>query len=42
MFRFKGTIIRPNNETQYWYTQTVHTLWDRILFTDCMNIKVHV
>jgi len=41
MFRFKGTIIRPNNETQSWYIHRVHTLWDRILFTDCIDIKVH-
>jgi len=26
MFRFKGTIIRPNMKTQYWYIQRMHTL----------------
>jgi len=39
-FRFKGTIIRPNMKTQYWYIQRVHTLWDAILFTDCIDIVV--
>jgi len=42
MFRFKGTIIRPNMKTQRCYIQRVHTLWDPILFTDCIDIKVHV
>jgi hypothetical protein len=30
MFRFIGTFIRPNTETQYWYIQRVSTLWDPI------------
>jgi len=33
MFRFKGTINRPNTKTQSWYIHTVHTLWDPILCT---------
>ena len=40
MFRFKGTIIRPNIKTQHWCIHTVHTLWDPILFTDCIDIKM--
>jgi hypothetical protein len=27
MFRFIGTIIRPNTKTQYWYIQPVWTHW---------------
>ena len=38
MFRLKGTIIRPNMTTQYWYIQTVHTLWDPILFTTILTL----
>jgi len=40
MFRFKGTIIRPNMKTQYWYNQRVLTLSDPILFTDCKGKAV--
>jgi len=42
MFRFKGTIIRPNMKTQQWYIQRVQTLFDPILFTDCIDVKVYV
>jgi len=42
MFQFKVTIIRPNMKTESWYIQRVQTLWDPILFTDCIDIKVHV
>ena len=39
MFRFKGTSIRPNTKTQSWYIQTVHTLWDAILFTVVLTLQ---
>jgi len=39
MFRFKGTIIRPNMKTQSWYIQRVHTLWGPILFTIVLTLK---
>ena len=39
MFRFKGTIIRPNMKTQYWYIQRAHTMWDPILFTIVLTLK---
>jgi hypothetical protein len=42
MFRFTGTIIRPNTKTQNWYIQPVCTLWDPILFTNCIGIRIHV
>jgi len=42
MFLFKGAIIMPNMKTQSWYIQRVHTQWDPVLFTDCVDIKVHV
>jgi hypothetical protein len=42
MFRFTGTIIRPNTKTQNWYIQPVCTLWDPILFTNYIDIKVRV
>jgi hypothetical protein len=42
MFRFIGTIIKPNTKTQYWYSQRVCTLWDPILFTNCIEVNVHV
>ena len=39
MFRFKGTIIRPNMKTQSWYIERVHTLWDSILFAMVLTLK---
>jgi hypothetical protein len=39
MFRLKGTIIRPDIKTQYWYIQRVHILWDHILFTLVLTLK---
>ena len=42
MFLFKGTIIRPNTKTVLLHSESAHTLWDPILFTDCIDIKVHV
>ena len=39
MFQFKGTIIRPNMETQFCYIQRVHIAWDILyLFTIVNNI----
>ena len=38
MFRFKRTIIRPNTK-QSRYIQTVHTLWDPILFTVVLTLQ---
>jgi len=42
MFRYKGTIIRPNIKSQCWYIQRMHTVWNPVLLTDCIDIKVHV
>jgi len=42
MFWVIGTIIRQNTKTQYWYIQRVCTLWDPILVTIYIDIKVHV
>jgi hypothetical protein len=39
MFRFKGTIIKPNMRTQSWYMQREHTLWDLILFTIVLTLN---
>ena len=39
MFRFKGTIKKPNMKTQSWFIQRVHTLWDPILFTIVLTLK---
>jgi len=39
MFQLKGTIIRPDIKTQYWYIQRVHTLWDHILFTIVLTLN---
>ena len=39
MFQFKGTIIRSNMKTQYWYIQTVHTLWDPYCLQTVLTLK---
>jgi len=39
MFRFKGTIFRPNTKTQFWHIQRVHPLWDPTLFTIVLALK---
>jgi len=37
MFRFKGTIIKPNTKTQYWYIQRAHTLGTSRERTQCVH-----